>query len=38
VLTISLSHTKDLCEEGTKCVRKDQHEGECWPKDEEEEA
>lgn len=33
--TIALGGNPELCSKGSKCVRKDGHEGDCWPKDEE---
>lgn len=30
-LTISLLAVEGLCSKTAKCVRKDNHEGKCWP-------
>ena len=30
-LTINLLTLKGLCEQSPKCVRKNDHEGKCWP-------
>lgn len=31
-LEVSVQTTRGLCATGRKCVRKDGHDGECWPK------
>lgn len=36
-LTLALDRS-GLCSVGAKCVKKDQHEGPCWPTDPKEEA
>lgn len=37
-LSSSLQTSRGLCSEGRKCVRKDGHDGKCWPSDEPKEA
>jgi hypothetical protein len=35
IAPVSLLASKGLCERGKKCIRKNGHDGDCWPKDEE---